>query len=135
MLQNIRFVRNAPLAPEALRDLFAQTDWARQRMLSGIVHMLQQTPLHMSAWHDKRLVAFARVLTDGVYRAIIEDVIVAHPYRGCGLGKKMIALLLAELAEVEEVLLGCKDDLIPFYAQFGFKRDKLPFMKRRKSSK
>jgi len=134
MIDALRFTQNAAIAPEDLRALFAQTDWAKPRSLSGIEHMLRLTPLHMSAWHDERLVGFARALTDGVYRAMLEDVIVATDYRGRGIGHKLLELLLLELSEVEEVLLGCMESLVPLYEQFQFKRVTHPIMKRRFNS-
>ena len=130
MMNELLFQRNARLAPEMLRDLFMQTEWAKQRSLEGIARMLQQTPLHMSAWRNDELVGFARALGDGVYRAVIEDVIVAPQLRGNGIGKKLVDLLLAELAEVEEVMLGCMAGLVPFYERFDFKRVTHPIMKR-----
>ncbi len=130
MQHDLQFTLNAAIAPEALRDLFAQTDWAKSRPLSGITRMLQRTPLHTSAWRNDKLIGFARVLTDGVYRAVLEDVVVAEAYRSRGIGRRLVELLLAELGEVEEVMLGCMENLAPYYEQFGFKRVSHPIMKR-----
>lgn len=130
MTNEIQFQRNARIASETLRDLFMQTDWAKQRSLEGIARMLQQTPLHVSAWHNGELIGFARALSDGVYRAVIEDVIVTQQLRGNGIGKKLVKLLLIELVEVEEIMLGCMEELAPFYERFGFKRVTHPVMKR-----
>ncbi|NUO78631.1 GNAT family N-acetyltransferase [candidate division KSB1 bacterium] len=135
MQHDVQFTLNAAIAPEALRDLFAQTAWAKLRPLSGITQILQQTPLHTSAWHNRKLVGFARVLTDGVYRAVLEDVIVAEAYRSRGIGCRLVELLLAELGDVEEVMLGCMENLVPYYERFGFKRVAHPIMKRHQNLK
>ena len=42
-----------------------------------------------------RLVAFARVLTDFIYRAVVFDVIVASDHRGRGFGARLMDLLVA----------------------------------------
>lgn len=130
MLPNVTFARNASIALEALRDLFAHTDWAKSRALRDLERMLRQTSVHVSAWQGERLVGFARALSDGVFRAIIEDVVVAPPGRGAGVGKKLVELLLLELREVEEIMLGCMEELAPFYERFEFKRVSHPIMKR-----
>lgn len=131
MQSAITFARNAQIAPEALRDLLAQTDWAKARTVQSLERMLQQTSLHVSAWQDERLVGFARALSDGVFRAVIEDVVVTHELRGHGLGRELLRLLLAELHGVEEVALGCLEHLVPFYESFEFHRVSHPYMKKR----
>jgi len=68
------------------------------------------------------LVAFARALTDGVFKAIILDLIVRQDYRGLGVGDSMIHLILAHprLQGVRHKELYCLPELMPFYRRFGF---------------
>jgi predicted GNAT family N-acyltransferase len=68
------------------------------------------------------LVAFARVLTDRVFFAMIFDVIVSADRRGTGLGEELMNVVLArpELARVRSVELVCQPDLVGFYERFGF---------------
>ena len=69
-----------------------------------------------------RLVAFARVLTDRVFRAFIFDVIVATEHRGAGLGHRLMEELLRHpnLSGVELIELYCRPELVPFYERLGF---------------
>jgi predicted GNAT family N-acyltransferase len=71
---------------------------------------------------SQNLVAFARILTDRVYRAMIFDVIVGANYRDRGLGAILIERILShpELSQVECIHLFCLPDVIPFYEKFGF---------------
>lgn len=66
-------------------------------------------------------VAFARVVTDYASFAWVCDVFVLDEHRGRGLGKRMMAALLAhpELATLRRWSLGTKD-AHGLYAQFGF---------------
>jgi GNAT superfamily N-acetyltransferase len=74
---------------------------------------------------DGRVIAFARALSDGVYKALVFDVIVAEAHRGEGLGERLIDTLLAHprVARCAHVELYCLPALIPFYERWGFTRD------------
>ena len=70
-----------------------------------------------------RLTGFARSLTDGVYSALIQDVVVEESTRGRGVGKALIRVLLHELRDVTGISLGCEEGLVPFYESLGWERD------------
>lgn len=84
--------------------------------------MLEATPIKLGAWQGDRLVGFARVLTDGLYRALIDDVIVDASLRGQNLGSRMMQRLAERLAGVEEIFLRCEPDMAPFYERLGYQR-------------
>ncbi len=75
-----------------LHQLYQWTWWGKERTLPDIQKMLQNTDLIVGYCEvkTKKIVAFARVLTDYVYRAVIWDVIVAESYRKQGLGKALM---------------------------------------------
>ncbi len=60
-------------------------------------------------------------MTDGLYRAFIEDIVVDAAWRKQGIGGEIVRHMLEALDSVEEVVLNCHDDLIPFYAAYGFR--------------
>ena len=68
------------------------------------------------------LVAFARVLTDYTFKALIFDLIVDEPHRGNKLGDRLLAHLRAHpsLAHVKHFELYCRDDVLDFYVSRGF---------------
>ena len=103
--------------------LLAQASWAWGRNLAGIEAMLAATTYGVVARDGDVLVGFARALTDGLYRALIDDVVVDEAWRGRGVGQGLIRRLLAELRGVEQVRLACGPELIPFYEALGFKLD------------
>ena len=47
--------------------------------------------------------------------------VVDQAYRGQGIGSEIMRRLLERLAHVEEIVLNCHDDLIPFYERLGFR--------------
>ena len=125
----IDYSSTSPVTARELTHLFSQTDWAANRSPSGLEHMLNHTPCFVSARSEGQLVGFARALSDGVYRALIEDVIVEESYRGRGVGAALVRLLLKEhLNAVEEVSLGCTEENVVFYEKLGFERAEHPYM-------
>ena len=107
---------------EQLQGLLRQTSWANRRSIEGIQKMLEGTPLTLGAWEGDRLVGFVRVLTDGIYRALIDDVVVEESKRGTGIGSELMRRVVDRLAEVEEVFLRCGKHVIPFYERHRFER-------------
>ncbi len=81
-----------------------------------------------------RLVAFARALTDRVYKALILDVIVDPAWRGSGLGRRLMEAVVnhPQLREVRHLELYCKPELLPLYRKWGFTEElgDLCFMRR-----
>jgi GNAT superfamily N-acetyltransferase len=107
-----------------LMDLFASAWWARSRTAEDVAAMLAASDLDFGLIHrpTDRLVGFARVLTDGVYLAVVLDVIVAPGARGAGLGAMLLAAVVGHprLAAVHSVELVCQPELMPFYRRWGF---------------
>lgn len=107
-----------------LLDLFATAWWTADRTASEVTRMLAASDLVFALVHRRsgRLVGFARVLTDGVYLAVVLDVIVAPDSRGAGLGARLLDAVVGHprLAAVRSVELVCQPDLLPFYRRWGF---------------
>ena len=114
---------NADITPEQLLPLLRQTDFADNRDAKGRARMLTTTRLHVSAWESDHLIGFARCLTDGVYMALVLEVVVDEPCRGRGVGSALLRTVTNELTDVDEILLGCEEGLVPFYKKLGWSRD------------
>jgi predicted GNAT family N-acyltransferase len=71
---------------------------------------------------SESLVAFARVLTDRTYVALVLDVIVAPEHRGRGLGGLLIERICSDpvLKQVASIELVCQTELFRFYRRSGF---------------
>ena len=119
-------VRGA-LSPSQVDDLmllYANEWWTRDRTRSDVERMLAESDLLFAVTEreSQSLVAFARVLTDRTYVALLLDTIVAPAYRGHGLGRLLVEHVCSapELRDVERIELTCQPELLAFYRQWGF---------------
>jgi len=108
---------------QQLQALYHHALWAKGRNLDGIKRMLENTDYVFSAWDGPRLIGFARVLTDRIYRATLWDVVVHPDYQGQGVGEALIKTILSHpvLSKVDKFWLNTRDKQA-FYERFGFVR-------------
>ena len=106
-----------------LLDLYKNEFWSYKREREDIRKMLAASDIIVGLVDEKeKLIAFARVLTDFVYRATIYDVIVKSTHRKMGLGTRLIDAVVnhPKLASVEQIALYCLPEMIPFYERWDF---------------
>src|SRR5579863_8280565 len=83
---------------EQLWQLYQGEWWSRGRRLNDVRRAVEHSDL-ICAYCDPatgRLVAFARVLTDFVYKAVIFDVIVDGSVRRLGLGRMLLEAVTSQ---------------------------------------
>jgi len=107
-----------------------QTEWWTNGRARADTEKVLQMGGPMFAFVDPEsddLVAFARTITDGVYKAMIFDIIVKASWRGTGLGALLMDTVLNDpaLVNVKHRELYCLEDMVPFYEKWGF-TDRLP---------
>lgn len=107
-----------------LMSLFAQTTWAKKRSISGIESMLEKTEIFVVIRDEKKLIGFGRAITDGIYRALIDDIVIDENYQKKGLGGQVLSELLKKLQRVDEIFLNTGEHLEVFYKKYGFERAK-----------
>tara|TARA_Y100000766_G_C18452114_1_gene386481 strand:+ start:30 stop:494 length:465 start_codon:yes stop_codon:yes gene_type:complete len=97
------------------------TFWAQNRSIKKIKKLLAGSSVIVTIWEGKRLVAFGRATSDGIYRATLWDIVVAKDKQGLGVGKLLIKEILQskKLKEVEKIYL-MTTDKGDFYRQVGF---------------
>jgi len=83
--------------------------------------MLKGSTVVVSLWRGKRLVGFGRASSDGIYRAVLWDIVVAGDLQGRGLGRKVVEALLENpaLCDVERLYLMTTNSA-SFYRLIGF---------------
>jgi len=83
--------------------------------------MLQGSAAVVSLWQGKRLVGFGRASSDGIYRAVLWDVVIPEDLQGKGLGLLLVEALMTspQLRDVERVYL-MSTNSSGFYKQLGF---------------
>ena len=127
-IQLIRHQRGAwrlRCAPGQLRQLQQLLDghsfWASGRSQRELSRMLAGSQAVVSAWQGPALVGFGRATSDGVFRAVLWDVVVAADHQGQGLGRRIVEALLQApaLQGVERTYLMTTNST-GFYEQLGF---------------
>ncbi len=110
---------------DQLVDLYAGEWWSVGRQRNDIVRMLAASSLVVgfTEYPTGKLIAFARVLSDFVYKGLIFDVIVAPDQRGKGLGAQLMETVLShpKLTDVQHFELYCRHEMSAFYERWGFK--------------
>jgi predicted GNAT family N-acyltransferase len=110
-----------------LHRLYQLEWWTQDRSLSDVECILQHSDVTVAFCDSatRRLLAFARVLTDYVYTALVMDVIVELSHRKTGMGRALMDAILNHpaLGDVKRFELHCLPELVPFYQQWGFTDD------------
>lgn len=77
---------------------------------------------HISIYDQERLIAFGRMISDGIYQALICDVMVDPTYQKQGLGKQIIEELVKKCEEsgIESIQLFAAKGKQHFYKKLGF---------------
>lgn len=121
-----RFKRISSLNKEQLEQLivlYKNEWWTNDRKEIDIIKLLKGGSF-VFAYAEQlgELAAFSRVLSDGVYKAFVFDVIVSEKFRGCGLATKLMNDILTDhsISCVRHIELYCKLELNEFYKKFGF---------------
>jgi ribosomal protein S18 acetylase RimI-like enzyme len=97
--------------------------WARGRDQPGLRRMLLGSSCVVSLWQGHQLVAFGRSTSDGIYRAVLWDVVVADDCQGQGLGRWIVETLLEApvVAAAERVYVMTTNEM-GFYERLGFRQ-------------
>jgi hypothetical protein len=106
-----------------LHELYQSEWWSKGRSLEATRSGVRGSQVVIAMVNENdELVAFARVLTDYTFKALIFDVIVAESVRSLGLGRKLMNLVTGHesLQGVRQFELYCLPELVEFYISHGF---------------
>jgi N-acetylglutamate synthase-like GNAT family acetyltransferase len=110
---------------QQLQELFALAAfWARDRQLEELKVAIANSDPVITVWNAEQLIGFARATSDGVYRAVIWDVVIHPDYQGAGLGRKLVQTVLShpKLSRVERIYLMTTNQQA-FYEKIGFEEN------------
>jgi len=115
----LRWMPGQLLQLQALLD--QHSFWGQGRSRRQLKTMLAGSQAVVSAWRRGRLVGFGRASSDGAFRAVLWDVVVATDLQRQGLGLRLVDTLLAApaLRGVERVYLMTTNGT-GFYRRLGF---------------
>jgi GNAT superfamily N-acetyltransferase len=107
-----------------LLQLYQGEWWSKGRSVEEVRTALAHTDFVFGLCDptSRRLIAFTRVLTDRVFKALMFDVIVHPDYRGTGIGTALMQQVLAypALQQVQHVELYCLPERFRLYHSLGF---------------
>jgi len=109
---------------DEIHALMTQEWWCSDRTIDEVRKVITGSDITLAALdHEQKVAAFARALTDGVFKAIIYDVIVRADCRNTRLGERLIEQLKQHptLKNVKNLELYCPDHISGFYKKLGFK--------------
>lgn len=85
--------------PEAILSLYRSVGWSASESAERVHAAVEQSGWVATAWDDERLVGLARVLTDGVFVAYFQDLLVHPAYQHQGVGKGLLDLYDRDFGE------------------------------------
>lgn len=103
-----------------LMELFRQTDWAKSRDPDKVGWMLAKTDMSVCLRHNGNLQAYGRILNDGCFRGLLDDVVVDRSVRGKGYGTLLMKILLQIAEPLDVLFLNADPKMKLFYDKFGF---------------
>lgn len=105
---------------DQLMPLMAQTYWAAERSKENVLTSVQNSVCFGAYDENDTLVGFARVVTDFVSHWYLCDVIVDENHRGQGIGKMLMAAVVADERFAKAPALLKTKDAHGLYRKYGF---------------
>ena len=96
--------------------------WGKNRPINDLKKCLANSDVIISLWVGDEIVGFGRALTDGIYRAVLWDIVIDQNYQNRGFGTLIVKNLLAsnKIKNTKKLYLMTTNKKI-FYTQFNFK--------------
>jgi len=112
-------------SPGQYFELFNLTGWNEEYGLtpSELHEAVSHSLFVVAAYDDGRLVGSGRVVSDGIFHALIVDVIVLPGYQGKGIGTEIMRQLTeyCRSKRIRDVQLFCAKGKSTFYERLGFR--------------
>ncbi|MFH2093627.1 MAG: GNAT family N-acetyltransferase [Pseudomonadota bacterium] len=119
----IKIIQTAP--ENDLIQLYQQAGWLEPSSDGQTVfsqNIVKKSAVFAGAFDGEKMIGMGRALSDLISDAYIQDVTVLTPYRGRGIGGKIIQLLVKKLQEngVDWIGLVGEPGTLSFYEKLGF---------------
>lgn len=111
--------------PQEFFDLFETTGWNQNKPLDQgqMFTAISRSWFAVSAYENNQLVGFGRVISDGIYHALIVEMIVHPDFQQRGIGSQLLNMLVRRCreADIKQIQLFCARGKAGFYQKHGFK--------------
>jgi len=104
-----------------LQDLFLSVKWDSAKYPDKLRTAITNSDAVYSAWDGDKLVGLINSLSDGVLNVYFPYLLVRPEYHGAGIGKKLVAMMLAEYKSCVRKSLIAFDEQVKFYESCGFR--------------
>ncbi len=104
-----------------LQELFLSVKWDSAKYPDKLCTAIKNSDAVYSAWDGDRLVGLINSLSDGVLNVYFPYLLVRPEYHGAGIGKKLVAMMLAEYKSCVRKSLIAFDGQVKFYESCGFR--------------
>jgi GNAT superfamily N-acetyltransferase len=115
------------------RYLREESYWARGRSREDVVRSIRDAARVIGLYEDRRLIGFARVISDGVHVAHLCDVYVLSAYRGRGFGVELVREAVDNGPHADLGWTLATKDAHGLYQRFGFTPPDKELMQRRRT--
>ncbi len=105
------------VGPEQLGGFFE--GWPEHPNPETHLRILRQSSHVIVAKDGERIVGFITAISDNVLCAYVPLLEVLPEYRGHGVGKELVRLMLLKLGDLYMIDLTCDSELRPFYLSLG----------------
>jgi len=104
--------------------LFLTTGWNEKYKFTDedLIAANKKSWYKVSAYHKKILIGYGRIIFDGIYHALIADMIVHPDYQNHGIGKNILNKLIQKCRKnnIRDIQLFCAKGKAGFYSSSGF---------------
>jgi GNAT superfamily N-acetyltransferase len=118
--RTIRFAetRNIPL--KNLLPLYQANDWSSAQKPAQLHKALKASHSVVTAWDARRLVGLANTISDGHLVVYYSHMLVLPEYQRQGIGRRLMAMLMAKYQNFHQHILVADRRAIGFYKKCGF---------------
>ena len=112
---------------EILTRLFEKVNWG-YRSPEDIRNSFSKSAVCVFAYDNEELIGFGRTIDDGMYYALIVDLVVNPSYQGKGIGAMVVNTIRAQLNDYKFVTLTSAPGKDGFYKKMGWKKQSSSFI-------
>jgi len=125
LLNTLQFKETLPSTNDYW-DLFNTTGWNVEYnfTITDLEKAIKNSWYSLSVFNSEKLIGFGRVIADGVYHALIVDLIVHPDYQGKGIGSMLLERLVKKCEDnkIRDVQLFAATDKYEFYEKHNFEK-------------
>lgn len=122
---NLKYIEKTPDIDQYW-ELFTETGWNEKYRFSKeeLEESNSKSWYALSVYKDEELIGFGRIISDGIYHALIADLIVSAKYQNTGIGSKILKSLLDKCLShnIRDIQLFAAKDKYNFYEKYNFKK-------------